>query len=64
MRLVSDSGAGVLYGLPKVHKPSCPVKAIVSDLGTLNINVSIIFPPILERLTVNFFYSTGHSLLC
>ena len=32
--LPSGSRAGTLYGLPKTHKPGCPLRPIVSAIGT------------------------------
>ncbi|XP_063603275.1 uncharacterized protein LOC134779202 [Penaeus indicus] len=36
----SGSKPGVLYGLPKVHKTGCPLRPILSAIGTLNYNIS------------------------
>ncbi|XP_037800645.1 uncharacterized protein LOC119595608 [Penaeus monodon] len=51
----SGSKPGVLYGLPKVHKTSCPLRPILSAIGTLNYNISKYFVPILKTLNINEF---------
>jgi len=51
----SGSKPGVLYGLPKVHKTGCPLRPILSAIGTLNYNISKYFVPILKTLTINEF---------
>ena len=46
--LPSGSTAGVLYGLPKIHKTGCPFRPIVSSVNTYNyasINSSDAHPP-------------------
>ena len=49
----SGSIPGILYGLPKIHKPDLPMRPILSAIGTLNYNVSKYFIPILKPLTTN-----------
>ena len=49
----SGSVPGILYGLPKVHKPGLPMRPILSAIGTLNYNISKYFIPILKPLTTN-----------
>ena len=36
----SGSNPGIMYGLPKVHKPDCPMRPIVSSIGTYNYHVA------------------------
>ena len=36
----SGSRAGVLYGLPKVHKKDSPIRPIISSIGTYNYNLA------------------------
>ena len=36
----SGSKAGVLYGLPKVHKENAPIRPIISSIGTYNYNLA------------------------
>ncbi len=35
----SGSTPGILYGLPKVHKAGCPIRPILSAIGTFNYNL-------------------------
>ncbi|XP_063592239.1 uncharacterized protein LOC134769440 [Penaeus indicus] len=51
----SGSKPGVLYGLPNVHKTGCPLRPILSAIGTLNYNISKYFVHILKTLTINEF---------
>ena len=50
----SGSSPGILYGLPKTHKPG-PLKfrPILSALGTVNYNLAKFLVPLLEPLTKN-----------
>ena len=52
---VSSSKPGILYGLPKVHKPGTPLRPILSSIGTCGYNLSKFLVPNLEHLTVNEF---------
>ena len=52
---VSSSKPGILYGLPKVHKPGTPLRPILSSIGTCGYNLSKFLVPHLEHLTVNEF---------
>ena len=36
----SGSKAGVLYGLPKIHKAGTPVRPIISAIGTFNYHLA------------------------
>ena len=49
----SGSVPGILYGLPKVHKLSCPIRPILSAIGTFNYAIAKLFVPILSPLTSN-----------
>ena len=51
----SGSTPGILYGLPKVHKEGCPIRPILSAIGTFNYNLAKFFVPILAPLTSNKF---------
>lgn len=50
---VSGSQPGVLYGLPKVHKDGCPVRPILSAIGTPNYKLAKFIIPIVSPLTTN-----------
>ncbi|XP_063590260.1 uncharacterized protein LOC134767143 [Penaeus indicus] len=49
----SRSQPGLLYGLPKVHKPNVPLRPTVSSFGTFNYNTAKCLVPILSPLTTN-----------
>ncbi len=49
----SGSIPGTLYGLPKVHKEGCPIRPILSAIGTFNYNLAKYFVPLLRPLTTN-----------
>ena len=51
--LTTGSRPGILYGLPKIHKPNIPLRPILSVLGTINYKIAKLFIPILKNLTVN-----------
>ena len=50
---VSGSKPGILYGLPKVHKDGCPVRPILSAIGTFNYKLSKFLVPLLAPITIN-----------
>lgn len=52
---LSTSGfqPGMLYGLPKVHKPNIPLRPIISSIGTFNYNTAKFLVPIISPLTTN-----------
>ena len=56
---VSGSGPGILYGLPKIHKPNfCtefPFRPIFAAYNTASYKLAKIFVPILAPLTTNEF---------
>ena len=47
------SKPGILYGLPKVHKETCPARPIMSAIGTYNYSLAKFLVPILQPLTSN-----------
>ena len=49
----SGSRPGILYGLPKVHKNGCPIRPIMSAIGTFNYKLSKFLVPLLAPLTIN-----------
>ena len=51
--LPSGSSPGVLYGLPKVHKPGCPLWPIVSSVNTYNYNFASYLVGILQPISTN-----------
>ncbi len=64
----SGSTPGILYGLPKVHKDSCPIRPILSAINTFNYNLTKFYVRILSHLTtnqytINIFYSFVTELL-
>ena len=52
----SGSKPGILYGLPKVHKTGCPLRPILSAIGTLNYNISNFLFNIFKTLLINLQY--------
>ncbi|XP_069981868.1 uncharacterized protein [Penaeus vannamei] len=53
--LSSGSRPGVLYGLPKVHKPNIPLRPIISSIGTFNYNAAKFLVPVISPLTTNHY---------
>ena len=49
----TGSTPGILYGLPKVHKTGCPVRPILSSIGTFNYKLAKFFVSLLQPLTTN-----------
>ena len=49
----TGSRPGILYGLPKVHKEGCPIRPILSAIGTYNYNLSKFLVPLLAPITTN-----------
>ncbi len=39
------STPGILYGSPKIHKPGCPIRPILSAINTFNYNLAKFFCP-------------------
>ena len=52
---VSGSSPGVLYGLPKTHKPNVPIRPIFSAINTPSYKLAKFFVHLLSELTVNQF---------
>ena len=52
---VSGSTPGILYGLPKIHKPNVPLRPIFAACGTPVYKLAQYLVPILAPLTVNEF---------
>ena len=52
----SGSKPGILYGLPKVHKNGCPLRPIMSAIGTFNYKLSKFLIPILTPITKNQYH--------
>ena len=57
--LICGSTPGVLYGLPKVHKPGCPFRPIVSSVNTYNYNLASYLVHILQLISKNQFTIKG-----
>ena len=53
--LPCGSTHGVLYGLPKVPKPGCPFRPIVSSVNTYNYNLASYLVRILQPISTNQF---------
>ena len=53
--LPRGSTPGVLYGLPKVHKPGCSFRPIVSSINTYNYNLASYLARILQPISTNQF---------
>ena len=51
----SGSFPGVMYGLPKVHKPNIPMRPILSANGTTAYNLSQYLVSLISDLTTNEF---------
>ena len=49
----SGSRPGIMYGLPKVHKEGCPMRPILSAIGTHNYKLAKYLVPLLEPITMN-----------
>ena len=52
----SGSRAGVMYGLPKIHKDNCPIRPVVSACGTYNYFLAKWLDEILSPLLNNNEY--------
>ena len=50
---VTGSSFGILYGLPKVHKPNVPLRPILASNRTPNYKLAKFLVPLLESLTSN-----------
>lgn len=49
----SGSKPGIMYGLPKVHKDGCPMRPILSAIGTHNYRLARFLVPILAPITMS-----------
>jgi len=52
---ISSSRPGILYGLPKVHKPNCPIRPILSAIGTSGYKLAKYLLKFLAPLTTNIY---------
>ena len=52
---VSDSSPGILYGLPKIHKPNLPMRPILVAYNSTVDKLSKFLVPLIEQFTVNEF---------
>ena len=50
---VTGSQPGILYGLPKIHKPNVPLRSILSSIGTAGYGLLKFFVSLLKPLTFN-----------
>ena len=57
----SGSRPGILYGLPKIHKPNCPTRPILSAIGTFNYMLAKFLVPLLDPLVTNEFTLANSS---
>ena len=48
---VSGSSPGILYGLPKIHKPNTPVRPIISSVNTPNYKIAKFLIPHINHLS-------------
>ena len=53
---VSGSSPGILYGLPKIHKPKLPMRPILAAYNTTVYKLSKFLVPLIEQFTVNEFF--------
>ena len=51
----SDSGPGILYGLPKIHKTGTPLRPILAAYNTAAYKIAKFIVPLLESYTHNSF---------
>ena len=49
----SGSQPGILYGLPKIHKEGCPLRPIISAIGTHSYRLAKMLVPFLSEVTMN-----------
>ena len=49
----SGSKPGIMYGLPKIHKDGCPMRPILSAIGTYNYSIAKHLVPILEPISIS-----------
>jgi hypothetical protein len=46
------SRLGIMYGLPKVHKPNFPLRPIISAIGTLSYKLAKFLVPLLRPFSI------------
>ena len=51
----SGSSFGILYGLPKTHKPDTPLRPILAAYNSASFHIAKFLVPLLKPLTVNEF---------
>ena len=61
---VTGSQPGILYGLPKIHKPNVPLRPILSSIVTAGYGLSKFFVPLLKSLTFKSVLCEGFLLVC
>ena len=49
----SHGSPGILYGLPKIHKPNIPIRPIISSIGSFNRKLAQYLVPILNPIAIN-----------
>ena len=49
----TGSRPGILYGLPKVHKPNIPLRPIVSSINSHSFNIAKFLVPLLRPISVS-----------
>ena len=54
----TGSRIGILYGLPKIHKPNMPLRPILSSVDQYSYKLAKFFIPLLTPLTINPFIIT------
>ena len=61
---MSGANPGIMYGLPKIHKPNLPIRPILSAIGTFNYKLAKFLVPILRPLTFNQYTinNTSHFI--
>ena len=65
---VSGTAPGIMYGVPKIHKPNVPLRPVLNAINTPSYKLSKAFIPILTPLTTNQYsitnsYSLSHTLI-
>jgi len=50
---ISGSSPGIMYGIPKTHKPNTPLRPVLSAINTPSYKLAKTFIPILSPLTTN-----------
>jgi hypothetical protein len=51
----TGSRPGIMYGLPKVHKPNSPLRPIISAIGTHSYKLAKFLLPLLRPFSTNTF---------